>query len=89
MPNDQEQRPRPRGRGRTLPRHPIVNERFHRDTLNRVAHVIELLEELDLSHGITPGARAGLYWIHSMLADTVKHVSDALAEPVRKRARKT
>ncbi len=86
MPNNQEQRPRTRSRA--LPRHPIVSESLHRDTLNRVVHVIELLEELDLSHGMTPGARAGLFWIHSMLADTVKHVSDALAEPPRKQARK-
>lgn len=86
MPNNQKQRSRPRERA--LPRHPIVSETYHRDSLNRVVHVIELLEQLDLSDGMTPGARAGLYWIHSMLADTVKHVSDALAEPVRKRARK-
>jgi hypothetical protein len=45
-----------------------------------VVHVIELLEQLDLSEGLTPSARAGLYWIHHMLADTVKHVSDGLRD---------
>jgi len=60
------------------PIHPIISEDSHRDTLDRVAHVIELLKELDLSEGLTPSARAGLYWIHRMLADTIKHVSDGL-----------
>ena len=60
------------------PIHPIISDDSHRDTLDRVAHVIELLKELDLSDGLTPSARAGLYWIHRMLADTVKHVSDGL-----------
>jgi hypothetical protein len=60
------------------PVHPIISDDSHRDTLDRVAHVIELLKELDLSEGLTPSARAGLYWIHCMLADTVKHVSDGL-----------
>lgn len=58
--------------------HPIISEVSHRDTLDHVAHVIELLEQLDLSEGLTPGARAGLYWIHRMLADSVRHVSDGL-----------
>ena len=58
--------------------HPIISDDSPRDTLDRVAHVIELLKELDLSEGLTPSARAGLYWIHCMLADTVKHVSDGL-----------
>jgi hypothetical protein len=58
--------------------HPIISETSHRDTLDHVAHVIELLKQLDLSEGLTPGARAGLYWIHRMLADAVRHVSDGL-----------
>lgn len=62
----------------TLPIHPIISDDSHRDTLDRVAHVIELLKVLDLSEGLTPSARAGLYWIHCMLADTVKHVSNGL-----------
>ncbi len=62
------------------PTHPIISDDSHRDTLDRVAHVIELLKELDLSEGLTPSARAGLYWIHRMLADTVKHVSDGLKQ---------
>lgn len=61
-----------------LPIHPIISDDSHRDTLDRVAHVIELLKVLDLSEGLTPSARAGLYWIHCMLTDTVKHVSDKL-----------
>ncbi len=60
------------------PAHPIISDDSHRDTLDHVAQVIELLKEMDLSEGLTPSARAGLYWIHCMLADTVKHVSDGL-----------
>ncbi len=78
MPRNPQPRPRrPRG---TLLRHPIISETLHRDTLDRVAHVIALLEQLDLADGLTPSARTGLYWIHSMLGDAVKHVSDALGE---------
>ena len=58
--------------------HPIISATLHRDTLNRVVDVIKLLEQLDLSEGLTPSARAGLYWIHHMLADAIKHVSDGL-----------
>lgn len=61
-----------------VPEHPIISESSHRDTLDHVIHVIELLEQLDLSEGLAPGARAGLYWIHRMLADAVRHVSDVL-----------
>jgi hypothetical protein len=78
MPRNPPQRPR--RRSGDLPRHPIVSETFHRDTLDRVAQVIALLEQLDLSDGLTPSARTGLYWIHAMLGDAVKHVSDALGE---------
>jgi len=60
------------------PNHPFISDSLHRDTLDRVACVIELLEQLDLSEGMTPGARAGLHWIHRMLVDAVKHVSDGL-----------
>jgi len=38
------------------PSHPIISDDSHRDTLDRVAHVIELLKELDLSDGLTPSA---------------------------------
>lgn len=65
-------------RATRVPEHPIISDASHRDTLDHVVHVIELLEQLDLSEGLTPGARAGLYWIHRMLADTVRHVSDGL-----------
>ncbi len=63
-----------------VPEHPLISDSSHRDTLDRVVHVIELLEQLDLSEGLNPSARAGLYWIHHMLADTVKHVSDELRD---------
>ena len=62
----------------SIPNHPFISESMHRDTLDRVADVIELLEQLDLSEPMTPSARNGLYWIHRMLADAVKHVSDGL-----------
>jgi hypothetical protein len=65
-------------RATKVPEHPIISDTSHRDTLGHVAHVIVLLEQLDLSEGLTPGARAGLYWIHRMLADSVSHVSDGL-----------
>lgn len=58
--------------------HPIISTSLHRDTLDRVADVLELLEQLDLSDGLTPSARAGLHWIHHMLVDATKHVSDGL-----------
>jgi hypothetical protein len=63
-----------------IPTHPIISDTLHRDTLDRVVHIIELLQQLDLSEGLTPAARAGLYWIHGMLAESVKYVSDALRE---------
>ena len=63
-----------------IPEHPIISDTLHRDTLDRVVHVIELLQQLDLSDGLTPAARTGLYWIHGMLAESVKYVSDALGE---------
>ena len=68
----------------STPIHPIISNDSHRDTLDRVAHVIELLKELNLSEGLSPSARAGLYWIHCMLADTVKHVSDGLKETTKR-----
>jgi hypothetical protein len=74
----QRRRNAPRTSGSRVPHHPIISKTSHRDTLDRVAHLIELLEELDLSEGLTPGARAGLYWTHQMLADAVKYVSDKL-----------
>ena len=61
------------------PDHPIISASLHRDTLNRVADVLELLGQLDLSDGLTPSARAGLHWIHYMLVDATKHVSDGLS----------
>ena len=66
--------------GPRVPDHPIISTTLHRDTLDRVVHVIDLLQQLDLSEGLTPSAQAGLYWIHHMLADAVKHVSDHLRD---------
>jgi hypothetical protein len=63
-----------------LPRHPIISDVSHRDTLDRVVHLIELIGELDLSEGLTPDAHAGLYWMHRILADAIKHVSDNLKD---------
>jgi hypothetical protein len=74
--------------GPGIPDHPIISTTLHRDTLDRVVHVIDLLQQLDLSEGLTPNARAGLYWIHHMLADTVKHVSNHLRDkPANQHAR--
>ena len=70
-----------------IPEHPIISADLHRDTLDRVVHVIDMLQQLDLSEGLTPSARAGLYWINHMLADTVKHVSNQLRDkPTKPRA---
>ena len=55
---------------------PIISKTMHRDTLDRVAYVIELLEYMDLSDGMSPNAQSGLYWIHRMIIDSVKYVSD-------------
>lgn len=74
----QRRRNAPRASGSRVPHHPIISDASHRDTLDRVVHLIELMEELDLSEGLSPGARAGLYWIHHMLADALKHVSEGL-----------
>jgi len=50
----------------------------HRDTLNNVANVIALLQELNLSAGLPVHAENGLYLIQATLIDTVKYVSDSL-----------
>lgn len=60
------------------PAHPLISDVLHRDTLERVVDIIELLESLDLSEGLTPEASAGLRWIHCMLADAIKHVGAGL-----------
>lgn len=70
-----------------FPDHPIISDTSHRDTLDRVADIIELLQQVNLSDGLTPNARAGLYWIHHMLADSIKHVSDELRQPPNGRTR--
>ena len=50
----------------------------HRDTLERVASVLELLTELDYGKGLSPNAETGLYWVHMMLIESLNHVSRAL-----------
>lgn len=57
-------------------RNPIVSDTLHLDTLDRVVHILELLERLDLSEGLTENARSGLYWIHVILADAIKYVGE-------------
>jgi len=54
----------------------------HRDTLNNVANVIALLQELNLSAGLPIHAENGLYLIQATLIDTVKYVSDSLSNGV-------
>ena len=55
-----------------------TNTVFQRDALANVADVVELLKQVDLSEGLTPGARAGLFYIYGMLTDAIKHVSKEL-----------
>jgi len=50
-----------------------------RDTLDRVAAVLQLLTEIDLSEEWSPRAKMGHYWVLLMLIDSVNYVSDALA----------
>lgn len=56
----------------------LGNNVGHRDTLNRVATVIQLLTELNLSEELSPETENGLYWVQLMLIDSIRHVSDAL-----------
>lgn len=72
----------------TTPSHPIIIDCQHRDTLDHVADIIELLKLVELEDGMNPSARAGIYWVHCMLADTVKHVSNGLSGWEPKTARK-
>ncbi len=50
----------------------------HCDTLDRIASIMALLQELNLSEGLSPGAETGLYLVQSTLIDSVQYVSDAL-----------
>jgi len=52
----------------------------YRDTLDRVAAVLQLLNEMDSSEGLSPRAKSGRYWILLMLIDSVKYISDALVD---------
>ena len=66
-----------------VPPNPIIaansaNNVDHRDTLDRVAAVLQLLTELNISEGLSPRAESGRYWIQLMLIDSIKYVSDAL-----------
>ena len=48
----------------------LGNNVGHRDTLNRVATVIQLLTELNLSEELSPETENGLYWVQLMLIDS-------------------
>ena len=50
----------------------------HRDTLDRVAAILQLLTEQNAPDGLSPKAESGRYWIQLMLVDAVKYVSDGL-----------
>lgn len=68
-----------RRKKRTIPEHLIISDVSHRDTLDNVADIVELLKQVDLSEGLTPSARVGLFWIYAMLTDAIKHVSKELS----------
>ncbi len=52
----------------------------YRDTLDRVAAVLQLMTEIGLSGEMSARAKSGHYWILLMLIDSVNYVSDALAD---------
>ena len=54
----------------------------HQDTLDRVAAILQLLTELDLSEEWSPRAKTGHYWILLMLIDSVNYVSDSLGNEI-------
>ena len=56
-----------------------TNNVGYQDTLDRIAAVLHLLTELDLSEGLSSKAENGRYWVHLMLIDSINYVSDALA----------
>ncbi len=43
--------------------------------------MLNLLTELDLSKGLSPSMENGLFWVQLMVIDSVKYVSQALAQP--------
>lgn len=66
-----------------LPANPLVencsgNIVGYRDTLDRVVAVLQLLNEMNLTEGLSSSAESGRYWIQLMLIDAVKCVSDGL-----------
>lgn len=68
-----------------IPPNPIIaansaNNVGYRDTLDRVAAVLQLLTELHATEGLSPKAETGHYWIQLMLIDAVKYVSEALGD---------
>jgi len=76
--NKDDTQPRP-------PTIPLIAENLgnnigHRDTLDRIAAVLQLLIEIDISEEWSPKAKAGHYWILLMLIDSVNHVSSSLAD---------
>ena len=70
---------------KTPPSSPLIadhpgNNVGYRDTLDRVASILQLLTELDMSEGFSLKARTGHYWILLILIDSVNYVSDALSD---------
>ncbi len=66
-----------------IPSNPLVADNLgnnvgHRDTLNRVVAVLQMLTELNISEEVSPEVGNGLYWVQLMLIDSVNYVSDAL-----------
>jgi len=60
----------------------LENNIGYRDTLDRIAAVLQLLTEIDLSEDWSPKAKTGHYWILLMLIDSVNYVSSALADEI-------
>lgn len=66
-----------------IPANPLIAESSgknvgYRDTLDRVAAILQLLTEMNLTEGLSTGAETGRYWIQLMLIDSVKYVSAGL-----------
>lgn len=73
----------PRQHGKPCPPIPLISQHSnhqvgHRDTLERVVSVLELLAELDYGKGLSPKAETGLYWVQMMLIESLNHVIRSL-----------
>ena len=54
------------------------NNTGYRDTLDRVVSVMQFLTEMDLSKGLSPNAENGLFWVNTMLIDSLRYLSKEL-----------